>query len=127
MNDEAKNTRPEPSSVDWRGVLAFAGGILLFLFASMGVLFLIYGDVIPRVASRPPANFPVPRLQADESAALSDFLIRQRAELDSFRWENADHTLVGIPIERAMQIIAARGNDAYAPIESGAPAGGKKP
>jgi hypothetical protein len=66
----------------------------------------------------PPQTFPRPRVQADDKAELMQTLERQRQELSGYRWANKEHTLVKIPIERAMQLIAAKGAQAYAPIQS---------
>ena len=45
-------------------------------------------------------------------------------QLESYGWVDRDKKLVAIPIERAMEIIAKRGSDAYKPIDQSA--GGTK-
>ena len=98
-----------------RRVVIVAGSILAFVFISMAALYLVYSNLIPHRQAERPGLFPQPRLQADEAAELRRLTAQQRARLSGYHWADASHTAITIPIERAMQIVAARGAGAYAP------------
>jgi hypothetical protein len=122
MSDEAHREHLEPGGVRTWSVTAFAAGIILLLIASIIGLHAWFAGTTP--ADRTPSvrPFPEPQLGADPAADLNAVLATQRAALNTYRWADKDHTLIAIPIARAMQLIAARGDKAYAPIESAAPA-----
>jgi hypothetical protein len=46
----------------------------------------------------------------------------QTKRLQAWGWADDRHTLVQIPIERAMKLLVAKGKDAYAPLISAQPA-----
>ena len=87
-----------------------AAGALIFLATSIGVLFAVFDvtvtDRVPLLAQ--PA--PEPQLQPNPRRELAITREEERARLT----QNGANT---IPIEKAMAIIAARGADAYAPIQ----------
>ena len=66
-------------------------------------------------------EFPAPRLQTLPDGLRDPEIARQQAELERFRWIDRGHGVFQIPIERAMQLVAARGAHAYDPV---APANG---
>lgn len=105
-----------PATVDAPAIAMIAGGVLVFLGASMGILALIFFNVVP--ADRTPAaqRAPEPRLQADRSGDMQQTLAKQRNQLAGYRWASSDHSLVAIPVERAMEIVAKRGAKGYEPI-----------
>lgn len=111
-----------PATVDTRRVVIVAAAVLLFLGASMGVLAFAFFSIAPNVRSPGPREFPAPQLQAHPSADLQQYIANQRAQLSGYRWANSDHTVVAIPIERAMGIIVQRGADGYQPVGSVRPA-----
>jgi hypothetical protein len=65
-----------------------------------------------------PKTFPSPRLIQDESEWLHRAQTEQQARLEGWRWIDRDKGLIAIPIDEAMQRIAAEGADGYAPIEA---------
>jgi hypothetical protein len=113
---EPRGKRPEKGDVATRKVSYAAAGLMAFLIVSAGVLYAVFAAVVP--ADRTPAfrEFPSPKLEADPTAELRALQDKQRKALSSYRWMDATRTLIGIPVERAMAIIAARGDQAYAPI-----------
>jgi hypothetical protein len=120
---EARMSKPrgkqlEKGDVATRKVSYVAAGLIAFLIVSAGVLYAVFAAVVP--ADRTPAfrEFPSPRLQADPAAELRALQDKQRKELSSYRWMDSSRTLIGMPVERAMAIVAARGDQAYAPIEA---------
>jgi len=108
-------------AVDTRRVVLVATGIVLFLGLSMAVLAGIFFAVVPSQRAEAPQEFPQPRLRAHPSADLQQYLAKQREALNGYRWANSDHSLVAIPIERAMALIAERGAKGYEPIVAAKP------
>ena len=82
----------------------------------------------------PPTPFAKPRLQTNDAGDLAKLQAEQRDRLNRYTWVDRDKGIAAIPIEEAMKRVVARGTDAYAPIDSIAPAkqpastdGGKSP
>jgi hypothetical protein len=74
-------------------------------------------------------TFPAPRLQVDDgSEDVVGLHAREDLLLENYTWADAAHTKVRIPIERAMQLMAARGL-LVEPAASSAPSltGAKQP
>ena len=110
--------RREPPGVATRTILSATMGFLLFVAAGLALLHLYYRHVLDaEPVPKPAATFPAPRLQADPEADLAELQRRQGERLAAYGWVDRDTGLVQIPIERAMALIAARGADAYAPLE----------
>jgi hypothetical protein len=118
MSKKPRNKRLEAGGVATSKVNYAAAGVMAFLIVSAGVLYAVFMAMVP--ADRTPAfrEFPPPRLEADPAAELRALQDKQRSELSSYRWIDPGHTLIGIPVERAMAIIAERGEAAYAPVET---------
>lgn len=108
----------EPGGVRTGYVLTAAFGAILLLAGAIGVLYAVYSAWVPRSKLPPQPTFPAPQLESHPAVELNRLLERQRARLHGYRWLNSEHTLVAIPIERAMQLIAQRGDTAFAPIAS---------
>jgi hypothetical protein len=53
--------------------------------------------------------FPEPRLETDERTEINDFRLREEEQLNSYGWVDQPAGVVHIPIERAMQLVVARG------------------
>lgn len=51
-----------------------------------------------------------PRLQVDEAADLKEFHDREDVLLTSYQWSDRSRTAIRIPIDRAIDIVAAEGN-----------------
>ena len=112
--------------VDARAVLGLVGGFLIFAAVSVVGIGAYY---IHAHVGRPlaPREFPKPRLETRNRQELGALQKAQRAELQDYAWVDRDRGLVRIPVERAMQIIAARGAEAYDPAESPKPAATPSP
>jgi hypothetical protein len=108
----------EPGGVHTSYVLTAATGCFALMVGAVGILYLIYHAAVPHPQPEPPRLFPAPRLEADPAAELHQLLAKQRAEMSGYRWANRAHTLVAIPIDEAMKLIAARGARAFDPIPS---------
>lgn len=122
MSAEAHDRQPpETSAVNARRVLWAAGGALLLLLGAIAGLDAIYINDVPVRRMPAPEAFPEPRLRVDEHAQLQQILAAQRQRLDQYRWADDSHTYAQIPIDRAMQIIAREGAQAYAPLIASTP------
>jgi hypothetical protein len=127
MNERAAPEHLAPATVDTRRVLAVAAGVLLFLAASMAILAWVFFVFTAGNRTPAPKPFPQPQLQVHGASDLKQLLSRQRAELNSYRWTDASHDFIAIPIERAMEIVAARGPQGYQPIAPPRPAPSAQP
>ena len=110
--------RLAPAGVDTRRVGFVAAAVIVFLGAVMGIAAVVFFALVPDYTAPARKQFPEPQLQTDAPAALARYLAAQRDALGGYHWANAEHTLVAIPIERAMEIVAQRGADGYEPIAS---------
>ena len=91
------------------GGLAILGGTI----AMVGTVY--YWQV--RVQSFPaPQQFPQPRVQTGQRAQLRELQKRQSSRLHVYRWVDQKNGLIEVPIDRAMQILATEGMQAYAPL-----------
>jgi len=62
---------------------------------------------------------PAPRLQTDPVADLQAQRARDQALLSSYAWVDRDAGVVRMPIERAIEVLAARGLPSRTPPEEG--------
>jgi hypothetical protein len=97
-----------------RPVLAAALGAGLLLAGTIVGLDVIWHRAVPIRTMPLPRSFP--QVRTDEKAQLLQLEARQRERLNGYHWADQRHSLVQIPIERAMQIIAQEGAQAYAPL-----------
>jgi hypothetical protein len=66
--------------------------------------------------------FPEPRLETDERSEINEARRREDEQLNSYGWVDQPAGVVHIPIERAMQLVLARGL-AVRPESQATPAG----
>jgi hypothetical protein len=107
---------PETSLVHAKSLGWIGAGSLVFLGLTIGVLGAIYSREVPIKTMPIPQLFPQPRVQVDQRAELRQLLEKQRRSLESYRWANDQHTLIQIPIKRAMSLIAKKDAEAYDPV-----------
>jgi hypothetical protein len=106
--------RPQPPDVANGIVIAAAAGLLGFVLLSMTGVFFYLRSAIPEAFKATIDHpFPKPELQTDPQADLQDFERDQRATLSGYGWVDRSEGIARIPIEQAMQIVAARGAHAY--------------
>ena len=97
--------------------------IVLTLFVSCAVIFLVVMIMMHFFNSHEPAKtagqanlpatraeeFPQPRLEVKSGGSLEDLRAAEDFDLNSYGWIDQRTETVRIPIDRAMQLIAARG------------------
>ncbi|MEZ0167417.1 hypothetical protein [Microvirga sp. TS319] len=92
-------------------------GFFVFVGLSLAALRAYYAWSTREAAFTPPRSFAAPRLQSDPSADLAHFQADQQRKLNGYAFVDRDQGLIRIPIDRAMNLITARGADAYAPLD----------
>ena len=107
---------PEPPKVKLTFVGWTAFGMLLLLIAAIGGFYGIYHAAGPTRVLPAPQEFPQPRVDTRESEELRRIRETQSAKLRTWRWSDDQHSSVQIPIERAMELLAAKGAQAYEPL-----------
>lgn len=100
------------------GLVLFAVlGFFIFVSLSLVGLHIYYSWDVQRPVAVPPRPFAEPQLQVDSAADLVRLQAEQRKRLMGYAWVDRSRGFVRIPIDRAMDLIIARGADAYAPLE----------
>ena len=121
-HDADTDTRLEPAGVSLWPVLFGAFACVLLMLGAIWGLNAIYDREVPNRALPTLEQFPSPRVQTHQAEQLKDLLSAQRRQLTEYAWADQNKTLVRIPIERAMEIVAQRGGKAYAPLLPPGPA-----
>jgi hypothetical protein len=114
-NEEMGHRRmPQPAGVSSGAVIASVAGFLGFVALSMTGLFFYLRSAAPGAFNATiERQFPAPELQKNPQRDLQDFERDQRATLSGYGWIDRSKGIARIPIEQAMQIVAARGAQAY--------------
>ncbi len=109
---------PEPPAIETRVAVWAAAATLVLLAGSIGGFYAIYRHAVPIETVPAPQQFPQPRVvtSQDEIAQRRRLAAQQSERLRTWGWANDQHTLIAIPIERAMQLLVQKGQDAYAPL-----------
>jgi hypothetical protein len=113
---------PEPSAVSMTFVGWSALGAVLLLALSIGMFAAIYNAAVPAKTVPAPETFAEPRVDTHDVQELQQIQSAQAKKLESWGWADDQHTLLQVPIERAMQMLAAKGDDAWAPLRPPQPA-----
>ncbi|MGB3643460.1 MAG: hypothetical protein WBA15_03190 [Mesorhizobium sp.] len=104
----AEARHPETRDVWPRALLWFAGGLVGFLFVTLGVLYLLFR---PQALWTPPGaewsdNEANPALSTSPHEDLAAIRRQEDAELEKLAWVDRDKGIARIPIEDAMRLIA---------------------
>jgi len=106
--------------INVRGVIwTGAALVLVALVASVVVFLLLRGysaydrrhdePLTPIQAAAPPQDPPEPRLQVDPNKDMADMRADEDQRVDSAGWVNRQQGTVRVPLDVAMDVIAARG------------------
>lgn len=135
-SNDAKSLGHEPLEADVRAVSRTGVGLAVLV---VGSFLLVYGlmrfyaaldDVSSsgRQAESVVPSSGVPKLDVDQPVELQALRTKERQILSSYGWVDRAAGVAHIPIERAMQIIAAEGLPVTPPaVEPPPPAGGNPP
>ena len=121
-HDADADVQLEPGGVSLWPVLWGALGSLALMLGAIWGLSAVYDWWVLNRTLPAPEQFPSPRVQTHQAEQLKDLLAAQRQQLTEYEWADQNKTLIRIPIERAMEIIAQRGARAYAPLLPPGPA-----
>jgi hypothetical protein len=110
---ESRKRGHEADLVDWRPLAAVAGGVvaavITVILIGIAVLGLSRdGREAARSAAAPPVIAAGPQLQTAAPLDLAQLRREKSAMLSGYRWLDRDKGIVQIPIERAMELRAAR-------------------
>jgi hypothetical protein len=109
---------PQSSAVDLRAVTWPALAVVMLLAFTIGGLYAAYEFSLPVKTPAPPQTFPSPRITTHENEITERHRLaaEQSQRLNAWRWANDQHTLVQVPIDRAMQLLVAKGREAWSPL-----------
>lgn len=107
---------PEPPAIGTAFVGWSAFGTLLLLLLAIGGLYGVYHAVVPARNLPAPQSFPKPRVDTTENDELRRIQESQIRKLQSWQWADGQHSLIQVPIERAMQLLEKKGASAYEPL-----------
>ncbi|HEX3862813.1 MAG TPA: hypothetical protein VHY35_14080 [Stellaceae bacterium] len=99
----------ERSDVSPRLVAMLAGGIAVFCLVSALAIMAIYPHALSGPSDAPRLITTAPRLQVNPAADLAAHRTKERAALTSYGWVDRQRGTVRIPIEQAMEAVAAAG------------------
>jgi len=109
MRDVSHPSGHETTDADPRLIGALAAGLTVFLaLTPLLMLALFPGSPDAGTTARAPSP-PQPRLQVKPKADLIRQRREEHARLETAGWADSGHQIIHIPIERAMQLVAARG------------------
>jgi hypothetical protein len=114
-----EDVRFEPKDVSHNNVILTGAIFLIILWAIVGLLSFYFSYLAHyREEVSPPAIPyeqgaqklpPEPRIQASPTADLQTLLAKENDVLTHYRWIDRSKGVVGIPIDRAIELIAQRG------------------
>jgi hypothetical protein len=115
-HDAEADVNLEPAGVSPRPVLWGALASIALMLGAIWGLSAVYDWWVPNRTLPAAEQFPSPRVQTHQAEQRRELLAAQRRQLTGYAWVDPGKTLVRIPIERAMDIIAQRRTQAYAPL-----------
>lgn len=115
-DDSARRDDLQPSGVPVaRVVLVSLASLALIGVVLAGSAGLYRGETTKgRVSTS--TDFPAPRIMQNQAVERKQLYADQRQRLASYRWIDRTDGIVGIPIQRAMELVAESGSKGYAPI-----------
>lgn len=93
-----------------------SGAIVALLGLAFAASAAIYWSVTAHGTFSAPAKFPAPRILQDQALERKELYSAQRQRLATYSWIDRANHIIAIPIERAIDILAQKGADGYAPI-----------
>lgn len=129
---------PVDGELDFHGILVFVGGLTAVTLVVMGLMWgvavLLKGSLArkdpapPALAEAREARVPPgPNLQPNPAADVAALRSAEDAELATWAWVDKEKAVARVPVERALEIVAARGLPAPPPMPPPVPAGETAP
>ena len=109
--DDTRNAEiaVERSDVSLSLAGALFGGFAVVLALTFVAIALIYPNSRHGPSDAPRLVTAKPQLEIDPATDLAAFRAQQQSELGGYGWVDREHGVVRIPIDRAMQDVAAAG------------------
>jgi hypothetical protein len=120
MSDREMADRALPQSADvaTRRILLAVGGYLGFVLVGMIAMFFYVKADAPAAFKLPvERRFPQPSLQTSPQQDLAEILLKQRQPMSQYEWIDKSKGLARIPIDKAIEIVIARGERGYDPLD----------
>jgi hypothetical protein len=120
MPNEEMDRRALPQSPDvaTRKILIAVGGYLGFVGLAMVAIFFYVKADAPAAFKLPiERQFPQPGLQTAPDQDLANALQSERSALSRYSWIDRGRGVARIPIEKAVEIVIARGDRGYDPLD----------
>jgi hypothetical protein len=110
----------EESDVNFRGIMTFAGGLIVVAVVIHLVVYLVFGYFNRREGVQKTAEYPLaagqqnrvppePRLQTNPREDLADLRAKEDDQLSSYGWVDRNAGVVRIPIDTAIKLTLERG------------------
>ena len=100
----------ERRDVNLRSLLIFAACLAAFLLLSAAVLWFIFGSREGGFAGAEHLGQSLPGDELEQRDQLASYMSAQDAELHRLAWTDATHQYAKVPIDDAMQLLAAKGD-----------------
>ena len=107
----------EPDRIRAVPVLATTIGFTVLACICLVALLAYYYALVGPGLYVPPRSFPAPALQTTPLSDLEKLQSAQAARIERYGWIDQSKGLLRIPIQRAMEIVAAKGATALEPLE----------
>jgi hypothetical protein len=111
--------RFEPTDINPRAVILTGLGVVAVTIAIAGLMHFVAAPLTrarqqegaqTQAAGAVPRELPpMPRLQSSDAAELKSYRDAQMGQLNHYNWIDRDKGVIGIPIQRAMELIEQRG------------------
>lgn len=103
----------EPDTVSVRGMALAGLGLLLLIFLSAGAIALAFKWIVPTgplVTTNQQARRErmTPGVEPNQAYVRERIESAEREALSSYGWQDKEHSIVRIPIQRAMELMAER-------------------
>jgi len=101
--------------IEVRGILRVVAILVVVTVASLGMMWFFAGSLRseeraghaepPPIATSRPAAPAAPRLQPHPPEGLAELRAQEEDILSTYRWIDPGHTTVGMPIDRAIDLV----------------------
>lgn len=99
----------ENGDVRPKALLIFAAIMAAFLLVSAAILWLVFGLHAGGFAAAQPLGPNLPGDELEQRDQLASYMAAQTTELQRLGWTDATHQYAKVPIDTAMQLLAAKG------------------
>lgn len=106
----------EPDRIRAMPILATVIGFVIFAGICIWLLLAYYHLIVGPGLYVPPRSFPAPQLQTTPLSDLEKLQAAQLARIERYGWIDQSKGILRVPIQRAMEIVVSKGEQALAPL-----------